>query len=306
MKRWCGTLGGIIGQLLDRIVHTWADDAAAFNRVLQQQDPSWGSERHELAGGWLVLDGAGMCVNRALAAGIEPCLHAADLTVLIERAGAVGVAPMVEVSDVTAPASLDVLRAHGFAPDADATTGFVWPSGCPLPDPPPNIAIRSISAATVPEWQGVSALGWGHTTSAARRAADAFARAAFEIDGDGMVIAYDAGNGRPVGCASLTRRDGVASLGGMSTIPAERRRGVQAALVRHRIDVALDSGCDVVTVTASTGGASERNLTRLGFEPVITLHTYAGPSVSSAVSSRELVVDRVGVPSLPDRRRASA
>ena len=96
---------------------------------------------------------------------------------------------------------------------------------------PDDVVVRPVrSAADLASWQEVSALGWGHATAEARRAADAFAVAAHAIDGDGMVIAFDAGDGRPLGCASLTVRDGLATLGGMSTLPAERGRGVQAAL----------------------------------------------------------------------------
>jgi GNAT superfamily N-acetyltransferase len=146
-----------------------------------------------------------------------------------------------------------------------------------LPDSPTDVVVRSISAASIADWQEVSALGWGHVTPESRRASDAFVRAAQVIDGDGMVIAHDAADGRPLGCASLTRRDGVATLGGMSTIPAERRRGVQAALVRHRIEVALDSGCDLITTSTAVGGASERNVGRLGFEPVLTITTWGRP-----------------------------
>ena len=252
----------------------WAEVATAFNAALQVLDPTLRSERHRLAGGWLVLDGAGMYVNRAIAAGIEPCLRAADIDLVIERCASVGVDPAVEVTALTADESLTLLRATGFVPDAHARTAFVWPVRAALPDPRPDVIVRSVAPASLPDWQHVSALGWGHVDPADRRAADVFARAAFDVDGGGMVIAFDAADGRPLGCASLTRRGGVATLGGMSTIPAERGRGVQAALVRHRLAMAVASGCEVIAASATTGGASERNLVRLGFEPVDTLYTY--------------------------------
>ena len=45
-----------------------------------------------------------------------------------------------------------------------------------------------------------------------------------------------------VGCASLTPESGIAWLGGAATVPSGRRRGVQGALVRHRMAVAADVG----------------------------------------------------------------
>jgi GNAT superfamily N-acetyltransferase len=258
-----------------RLLTTWARDAAAFAETLATLEPSWSSEASPVAGGWLVLSGRGMYVNRVLGAGIDVPLDDADVGFVTRRSASVGVPPAFEVSPLTHGTSLAVLEHHGFAPDRGSpATAMVWPIDRPLPASPMDVVIRSISTASIADWQHVSAIGWGHTGADARRVSDAFTSAAHAIDGDGMVIAHDARDGRPVGCASLTRRDGVATLGGMSTIPTERRRGVQAALVRHRIEVALDAGCDLITSSAASGSASERNLQRLGFVAVTTITTF--------------------------------
>jgi GNAT superfamily N-acetyltransferase len=61
----------------------------------------------------------------------------------------------------------------------------------------------------------------------------------------------------------------------MSTLPSERRRGVQAALVHHRLRLARAAGCGIATSTTVSGGASERNLRRLCFEPWFEVTTLA-------------------------------
>ena len=92
---------------------------------------------------------------------------------------------------------------------------------------------------------------------------DEMARAEHAVPG---ATAYLADlDGTTVGCASLTPESGVAWLGGAATIPFGRRRGVQGALVRHRLAVAATSGCDLAVVTAMPAGQSARNLARLGF-----------------------------------------
>lgn len=140
---------------------------------------------------------------------------------------------------------------------------------------PDDVAVHPVrSEADLALWQEVSALGWGHATAEARRAADAFAVAAYEIDGAGMVVAFDADDGRPLGCASLTVRDGLATLGGMSTVPAERGRGVQAALVHHRLGAAAERGCRTAASRAVVGGASARNLARHGCRPQFVIETW--------------------------------
>lgn len=77
-------------------------------------------------------------------------------------------------------------------------------------------------------------------------------------------------DGQPAGCGSLHVADGVGWLGGAATMPAFRRRGVQATLVAHRLQMALDLGCDIAAATAVPSGASARNLVRLGFHLVQT------------------------------------
>lgn len=257
-----------------RLLTAWAEDAARFADVLALQDPSWGARHHPFAGGRLVLCGTGMYVNRALAAGITAPIRPADIEVADQWCRDVGVPLAVDVTRLTTGASRRALEAAGIRPEPSSATAFTWPVGAALPDAPDDIVIRSVSAAALGEWQAASAAGWGHETADARRVSDAFVRAAREVDGDGMVLALDAADGRTLGCASLTVNGGVATLGGMSTLPAERRRGVQAALVRHRLGVALAAGCDIIASSAVTGGASERNLGRLGFQPVLQVTTW--------------------------------
>ncbi len=71
--------------------------------------------------------------------------------------------------------------------------------------------------------------------------------------------------GEPAGGASLRVDDGIAQLAGAATLPAFRRRGVQAALLRARLLDAARSGCDLATVTTQPGSVSQRNVMKEGF-----------------------------------------
>jgi len=260
---------------LRSILWAWADDAAAFATVLAEIDPMWGSEQHAVGGGRLVLSGHGLYVNRLLAAGIDRSLTDEDIDVVIDRSAAVGVPPSIEVSELTAPASIDALRARGFVPGPSATTGMVWPADTDPPIAPDDIVVEP--ARDVVRWQRLTAAGWEIGDGEPRRASDAFVRAATVIDGDGMVVAVDATTGRDLGAASLTMRTPIATLGGMSTLPADRRRGVQRALVTHRIALARRRGASAITTSATAGGDSERNLVRLGFRPVVSITNWTLP-----------------------------
>ena len=262
--------------LIARLEQVSAENAVAFAFALSSVDRSWGTETLAVAGGQLVLNGPGLYVNRAIAVGIGAPLRAADIGLIIDRSAAVGVPAAVEVTPATHHDSISELKEHGFGHDSSSdVTALVRPLD-ELPDElgRDGIEVVSVGERSLAEWQDVSALGWGHVSEAARRAADAFAAAAQIVDGDGMVIAVDASDGRPLGCASVTLCDEVATLGGMSTIPAERGRGVQAALILHRLGRAKSAGCTMATSTAVVGGASERNVQRFGFRPTHVKQTW--------------------------------
>lgn len=264
------------GELIERIVRAWALDAAAFADVLARDEPAWGSSVRHIAGGRLVISGRGLYVNRALALGIDAPATDDDLELVVTASRAAGVAPAVEVTPATHPGTVERLAAHGFTRDPDRDVTALLRAPEPLPHAPGDVVIVPVSTADdVALWQETSAHGWGHTTESARRASDAFTRAAHAIDGDGMLLAFDAGDGRVLGCASTTIRDALATLGGMSTVPAERGRGVQAAMLRHRLELAIARGCDLAASTTVVGGASERNLLRHGFVAAFTVATWS-------------------------------
>ncbi len=255
-------------ELIGLVERTWARDAAELAGVLAEQDSSWRSEAFELSGGYAVLCGAGLYVNQALAVGLADPITEDELTQLRDRSAAVGVHPAIETTPATHPDTLELIEASGFGAAEETTSVLVLDVEPPRADRGAgDIVVVPVSERSLGEWQETSAAGWGHSSEPARRAADAYARAAHVLDGDGMVIAVNPIDGRPLGCASLTFRDNVATLGGMSTMPNERGRGVQSVLIQHRIDVARGLGARIIASSAQTGSTSERNLRRHGFKP---------------------------------------
>ncbi|WP_328457663.1 GNAT family N-acetyltransferase [Amycolatopsis sp. NBC_00438] len=69
----------------------------------------------------------------------------------------------------------------------------------------------------------------------------------------------------PIAAAGMTVHDGVAVLGGASTLPECRGRGAQTRLLRHRLRVAAGAGCALAVATAGAGSVSAANLGRAGF-----------------------------------------
>jgi MOSC domain-containing protein YiiM/GNAT superfamily N-acetyltransferase len=80
--------------------------------------------------------------------------------------------------------------------------------------------------------------------------------------------------GDPVGVGLLNTRHGAALLGGGFVVPRARHHGVHQALIRARVDKAVELGCDVVASTAPVGSTSARNLARAGLPQLDTFPMY--------------------------------
>ncbi len=255
-----------------RLERTWSENLAAIARALAVLDPHGGSRVIPLADGTIILTGPGLYVNEARCAGLERDLTDQELDILEAHSAAAGVPAAVEVTDATRPAVVGMLIERGYEPDA-AISALTHP----LDDLPARDPRFFIESADVASWQEVAAEGWGHTDAAARAASDIFAEAASTTDDPGLLLAFDANDARVVGCSMLAIRSGIATLGGMSTLPSERRRGVQAAMIAHRLHLAAERSCELAASTAATGSDSERNLLRHGFVPSHTQLVYRSP-----------------------------
>jgi GNAT superfamily N-acetyltransferase len=264
--------------LIERIAVVSALNAREHAIVLAGQDPSWGTDVFDLAGGHAVLCGSGLYVNRALGVALAGPMSAADFELLEQRSAIVGVPPAVDVTPTTDGSVIELAGDRGYRlqrfltihvralGEEDATLST-----------DSSIVIERADGDLLGLWQDVAAAGFDVGPGEGRRASDAFAAAAAVVDRDGFLLARDAADGSPLGCASVTIRDGVATLGGMSTLPAHRRRGVQRALVEHRLRQAAKRGCDLAVSSTLPANASERNLVRAGFRALHEKVTLARP-----------------------------
>jgi hypothetical protein len=71
---------------------------------------------------------------------------------------------------------------------------------------------------------------------------------------------------RTAGGGGLRVSNGIAQMCGAGTLPDQRRRGVQTALLQYRLADAAARGCDLAVMTAQPGSVSQYNVQRQGFE----------------------------------------
>ena len=255
--------------LVARLEGVWLAATLTHAGHVARLVPSLGTVTFPVGDGWAVLYGPGMFVNRVLAVGVADDVSPEAIDELERRAVARGLAPEFEVTELTRRSLGDELDRRGYV-EVGSVTAFVGVPARLATEVPPGIVI---APASVAEFQAASAAGLEAFDGPRRRANDAYVLGA-HASGQVMLIARDATDGRVLGSAAVEFADGVAMLAAMSTYPVERRRGVQAALVAHRAQLAFAAGCDVLAASAVTGGGSARNLERIGFTPTHTKRTF--------------------------------
>ncbi|MFT6398242.1 MAG: GNAT superfamily N-acetyltransferase [Bradymonadia bacterium] len=246
------------------IEQNWAEQQAAFTLLIAEREPSWGSRVFELAGGYAVLAGKGLFVNRAVGVAMQEEMRAKDFGRLEQASATVGVPSAIEITPLTSPGVIRTARDRGYRP-ATTRTVFAQNLGWAESTEAGRFVVRTVDGSELVCWQKLAACAFGATASVARQASDTYAAVSFELQEDQLLIASI--GGEDVACASLTIRGGIATLGGMGTVPEFRRRGAQLALIRVRLALAIDQGCSWATSSAVTDG-SKRNLVRAGFEPI--------------------------------------
>jgi GNAT superfamily N-acetyltransferase len=77
-------------------------------------------------------------------------------------------------------------------------------------------------------------------------------------------------DGEPVGEAAMRIDGDLAQIAGAGTMPRARGRGVQKALLHHRLADARAAGCTLAVVTTAPGTRSQDNVMRRGFALLYT------------------------------------
>jgi GNAT superfamily N-acetyltransferase len=239
-----------------------------YVRAQARLRPEAGSAIEPIGGGYALFAGLGSPVNTVRGLGMHGPASPAD----IEQAEAFfrdrAETPRIDVCPL-ADASLSTLLARrGYI-----LSHFMNVLARPLDDtvlayiPPREIAITEATLDQLDLWMHVTAQGF---TGRDDPPADVFTVLGPNTYSEAGVRFLAWIDGQPAGGGGMYLHDGVAEMGGASTRPAFRRRGVQTALLYMRLAVARRLGCDLAVVGTSPGSDSQRNIERAGFQLAYT------------------------------------
>ncbi|MEN8374769.1 MAG: GNAT family N-acetyltransferase [Gemmatimonadota bacterium] len=262
-------------ELAARIERVEAGLMADSGRAVERSRPAASAMVLSLAGGVATYAGEGSPLNKVAGLGFEGPVSVAELEE-VERLYAERGSPVhVELSCLADPSIGALLTGRGYR-----LVGFENVLGRELSDGPagdsPGLDIRASDEADFDVWLDAVVTGFLSPNDEGLPAHESFAREALEqaigdmAGAEGFLRYLARRDGNPAGGASMRLGEGVAQLCGAATVPAHRRRGVQAALLAHRLAVAARAGCDVAVVTTQPGSLSQRNVQRNGFELLYT------------------------------------
>lgn len=256
-----------IDRALVRLVEgSGAAIAAQQARAIATIAPESGAAAQPLDGGELIAFGPGRYVNRAMGVGLGDA-GADDVVAAIdafyrER----GMAPSLELSPWARSPVIELLGASGYRTERFRN---VYVAALPVESARPIARhhVAPMTAATAAARKAMLA-GDAPDDSDARRVSDEMCDATATMPDPQAFVAMVDGN--PVACGSLTVADGVGWLGAAATFPSHRGRGLQTALLDHRLRLAHRLGCELAAATALPDGQSASNLIACGFQLLYT------------------------------------
>ncbi len=251
--------------LARRLESNEALNTADYARTMARLYPDSRACAKPVGGGYAVFTGPRFPINRVVGLGLHGPVTATDLDVIEDFYARRDMPPEIELCPLADRSLVDALGQRRYR-----VARFYHLCVRPLPcaDAPPRdpaIAVTSVDPTNIDAWAldrdviGVAVPDdpWVALNVVAfnRPAVTCFlATVAGEIAGKG----------------ALAVRGKLATLFSASTRPGYRRRGVQRALIAHRLALAGAMGCDLAAVTVVPGADSQRNLERAGFRIAYT------------------------------------
>jgi GNAT superfamily N-acetyltransferase len=247
---------------------TDAHGGVAFARAHAEMFPESGAAAESFAGGWAAFAGADSPVTQAFALGLSGPVEESEIERMEDFFRSRGAATNVELCPYADLSIVEIFRRRGYSliELSNVLARRLAPEDAHLSF---NDAarVRRAEAHEGRLWAETVARGFFPEGELPQMMIDLMITAQHRPSGAYFLAEVE---GQVAGGGMLIMHEGVASLGGASTLPAFRNRGAQTALMRARLAFAAERGCEVAMVTTMPGTASQRNAERQDFRVVYT------------------------------------
>ena len=257
-------------ELSRKLERTEARANADFVETRARLDPDYGARWIEVGGAYAMFDGVGSPLTQTFGLGLfeeTTNEHLDELEAFFTDQAA----PVFhEVSPMADPSLLELLNTRGYRP-VELTSMMYRSLDTYLDDlskTDSSISTQVISPDEVDIWARTSADAWATEDEGLAEFMFNFSRVGAQCHGAFPFLAKL--ENRPIATGSLFLYDDICILAGASTIPEDRNRGAQTALLSARLKYATENGCTLAMMGASPGSQSQRNAQKNGFNIAYT------------------------------------
>ncbi len=240
-----------------------------FARTMGRLHPELGCAVEEIAGGQAAFAGVGSPLSHALSLGLSGPVSQEDVDRLEDFYFSRGSYVEVVVSPYAAPTLMAELGKRPYHLTEWNNVYYRPLSGESAAPHDARLEIRKIRAGEGRMWAELIARCFATSPENLQALVDLFSVIAEVPDAFALLATWE---GKMAGGAAgiLVREHSVAGFYGAGTLPEFRNRGVQTALLQHRLRMAADAGCQHAVIVTLPGTASERNVVRAGFRLAYT------------------------------------
>jgi GNAT superfamily N-acetyltransferase len=244
-----------------------ANAAVQCAESAQSADPAGNSAVEPIAGGYAVYCGPGNPVTQSVGLGFAGPVSEQDFDRLERFYFSRREAVRVETCPMADSTLLNFYKERGYHVSEFSNVMATPTDKGAVSSPPTGLEIRTARREELDLWVLTVGQGFAENQPVSRDVLSIMKMFAL-VQGTECYLASI--GGRIVGGATLARRGRVAGLFGASTLPEFRRRGVQTALLRYRLQRASELGCALAMSIALPGSVSQRNMARAGFQTLYT------------------------------------
>jgi GNAT superfamily N-acetyltransferase len=254
--------------LAHKLEMTDAYSGVSFARAHSEMFPESGATAEAFAGGWATFAGVDSPMTQAFALGLSGPVEEDEIVRMEDFFHSRGAAAMVELCPYADPSIVELFRRRGYSliEFSNVLARKLTPEDAQSAGDG-AVHIRHPEAHEARLWAETVARGFLAEGELPQSLIDLMITSLHSAAGTFFLAEID---GQAAGGGMLAIRDGVASLGGASTLPAFRNRGAQTTLLRARLAFAARRGCEIIMVTTLPGTTSQRNVERQGFRVVYT------------------------------------
>ena len=231
----------------------------------QQLNPALGATVLDVGGGFAVFVGVESPLTHALGIGMRGKVHADEMDRLEDFYRARGAAAGVDLCPLASASLVELLGNRGYRVTEFTNVLVRLLAGAEFA--PAGTSVRLAYADEEYLWARTVGRGFLEKDDLTAEEVDV-GNAIWHMPGSRCYLAF--AGGQAAAAAAMAVRGGLATLFADSTVLGFRGAGLQVALIRERLRVAVEEGCDLATASTLPGSVSQRNYERNGFHVAYT------------------------------------